>query len=123
LEVEEKRAVSEDKNDTDDGASSVISVGTISVSRTAFYSDLLEIHPSEQVCENLDMALIFAEDMLLERANPTLFREKKSCDASYRNDALVMMSPDEELYDVVKFLRNVCPNAAENDVKRLCSFF
>jgi len=121
-EVQEKHEMS-DKNDADDGASSVVSIGTISVSRTGFYSNLLEMHPSEQVCENLDMALIFAEDMLVERANPTLFREENFCDTTYPNDSIVMMFPDEERYYATKFLKNVCPNADEADVGRLCSYF
>mmetsp|Transcript_29741 Transcript_29741/g.45337 ORF Transcript_29741/g.45337 Transcript_29741/m.45337 type:complete len:754 (-) Transcript_29741:1325-3586(-) len=109
-------------NEEDDVSSSVLSRGSISISQPTFDNNLSLIHPSEQVCENLDMALIFAEDMLVARSNPMIFRDTFS-ESVCADDPSIGMSREKERKRAAKYLINICPNADETEVIRLFSYF
>jgi SulP family sulfate permease len=80
-------------------------------------------YPKERVCESLDSALIFAEDMLISRANEGLLQRDQVAVDSVYDDPKNMLSLEEEKHYALKYLKNLCPNTAEGDVKLLLSFF
>ncbi|KAI2512839.1 Sulfate permease family [Fragilaria crotonensis] len=80
-------------------------------------------YPKEHVCENLDTALIFAEDILVARADPMLQQLDQAARMDGTFDRLDVLSLDEEMKYALKILNNLCPNANAGDIEELLTFF
>ena len=91
-----------------------VSPGTASVRA----SKALNAHQmKDSVCESLDDALKFAEDMLIARENPFLSADSGCIDAD--EIASVNMTIDEEKYLAKKFLKGLLPPTSENMEKSI----
>lgn len=81
-------------------------------------------YPTNRVCESLDMALIFAEDILIARADSDLFlRDQLTADPA--QDYEEHMSLEEERQLALTYLRNLClcPHSDPADIETLFSYF
>lgn len=100
-----------------------VSRGSISISAG---SPILAAVPRvrERVCENLDEALIFAEDILLARANASVHRREQIATLHHIDTDLdITLTPEEEVLHATKYLQNLCPLAQESEIKKLLSYF
>jgi len=81
--------------------------------------------PQNLVCDSLDSALIFAENVLIARKNPCLLKDI----AEFRepltksNNEGEFYSSDEEKRSAIIFLSNLCPGESLSDVEQLFSLF
>lgn len=81
-------------------------------------------YPKERVCDNLDTALAFAEDILVARANPKLLQQDQaaaSMDGVHDVDTVLSLN-DEKIY-ALKYLKNLCPDTSDRDIQSLLSYF
>ena len=100
--------MSERGNENDKGkkvsrGSISVSPGTLSVKA----SKVLTHRTDGQVCESLDEALQFAEDILIARENPDLAKFRSRACIDVADLARLDMSLDEERYHAKKYLREL----------------
>mmetsp|Transcript_20770 Transcript_20770/g.31954 ORF Transcript_20770/g.31954 Transcript_20770/m.31954 type:complete len:959 (+) Transcript_20770:55-2931(+) len=80
--------------------------------------------PSSRVCESIDDALIFAENVLIALANPKLLGDDEDICSLSRNALTVgsvALTLEEEKCTALKLLSILCPGASDTDVKHLFS--
>ena len=100
-------------------ASSKVTRGSISVSpgtpSMVATKALTSIGMTNRVCESLDDALKFAEDMLIARKNPDLGRDSTSMefDEEYRHS--MNMTTNEERFLARKYMRGLLPESEATD--------
>ena len=110
----------------DNAVGSHMARGSVSVSMGSAALNVtfvLAKYPKERVCESLDAALIFAEDILVARANPKLHQQDLDSRMDGTFDRHDILSLDEEKHCALNFLKNLCPDANARDVQTLFSFF
>jgi SulP family sulfate permease len=110
----------------DNGDGSHMARGAVSVSMGSAALNATFVvakYPKERVCESLDTALIFAEDILVARADPMLQQLDQAARMDGTFDRLDLMSLDEEMKYALKILKNLCPNADARDIEELLAFF
>jgi len=82
--------------------------------------------PSNHVCESLDEALIFAEDVLIALEDPTLLDDDNNDVTgknSHRSTSMNSMDLDEEKEHALRYLANLCPGSSRDDLEKLFGFF
>uniref|UniRef100_A0A7S2GZ62 Cyclic nucleotide-binding domain-containing protein n=1 Tax=Helicotheca tamesis TaxID=374047 RepID=A0A7S2GZ62_9STRA len=79
--------------------------------------------PESLVCDSLDSALIFAEDVLIARENPYLMKDFASIGDSAMKPGIEgeTQSTDEEVRSAINFLSNLCPGEDLADVEHIFS--
>lgn len=78
--------------------------------------------PADYVCESLESALSFAEDVLIARENPRLLAPMDSVKSPASNVYGTVESDEVDEHDLVrKYIRNLCPVDDEKDLKVLIS--
>jgi SulP family sulfate permease len=99
-----------------------VSPGTASVAA----SQLLTNRTDGRVCESLDEALRFAEDILIARENPSLCKDSSTSYIDISDLAMIDMTLDEERYHAKKYLRELFsssdvldPEAIDSSVETL----
>jgi sulfate permease, SulP family len=107
---------------------SVFKRGSVSVSMGSAANNanfLLNKYPKGRVCESLDAALIFAEDMLVLRGNPEVLENDKAANACVNGvgDLHFSLSMEEERDEAFRYLKNLCPQTDDTDVELLLSYF
>mmetsp|Transcript_40051 Transcript_40051/g.96643 ORF Transcript_40051/g.96643 Transcript_40051/m.96643 type:complete len:1036 (-) Transcript_40051:38-3145(-) len=99
----------------DDSTKSAVNRGSISVSpgtASVAASQLLSERTDGQVCESLDEALRFAEDILIAREKPSLVHSNSRASCIDISDlAMIDMSLQEEQYHAKKYLKELFSSA------------
>mmetsp|Transcript_9252 Transcript_9252/g.13524 ORF Transcript_9252/g.13524 Transcript_9252/m.13524 type:complete len:308 (-) Transcript_9252:751-1674(-) len=80
--------------------------------------------PENYVCEDLDSALIIAEDVLVAMENPDLLDESRYTNHSSKQGSThEQFSLLEEKEMTLRYLHNLCPQSTEGDIKEIFSYF
>lgn len=102
------------------GMSPQVQKGSISISRGSHSvraTQLLTLKADGRVCESLDDALRFAEDILIAREDPTL---ECSTDFNELDDyAAINMTLEEEKFHAKRFFRELLPKSTGNMEKTI----
>lgn len=104
------------KDDVEKSPLSPVQPGTISISRgSSSVQAARKLTPKTdgRVCESLDDALRFAEDILIAREDPSL--ESSTDLYAFEDIGNINMTLDEEIYHAKKFLRELLPES-EDDI-------
>lgn len=78
--------------------------------------------PSNYVCESLDSALIFAENVLIALEDPTVLdQDTYTCTPRDSCQSVLDLNREREL--ALQYLQNLCPGALSDDLLALLSLF
>lgn len=79
-----------------------------------------------RVCETLDEALVFAEDVLIALEDPIVLQEDMNeimRPTAFHRSSATSSFRDEEKEFALRYLGNLCPSASEAEIEKLLSFF